>query len=94
MKRNKNLQILIEGHYNCADSRYKGQIVDTSMLLEYDDLSLERAKTVRDYLVRKGIKASRINTLGKRCSQMLFPHAENEREMEQNRRVEIKVLEY
>ena len=54
-------------------------------------LSTERAKTVYQYLLRNGIPAERMTYKGYRNNEMLFPHANTTREMEQNRRVEIRV---
>lgn len=55
-------------------------------------LSLQRAETVRDYLLKNGIASARIVCVGYKNTQMLFPHAATLQEQEQNRRVEIKVL--
>jgi len=57
-----------------------------------DRLSLRRARAVRDYLVRKGIDASRLSVSGKGERE---PVASNDTEdgRAQNRRVELKVVE-
>ncbi len=54
------------------------------------NLSQKRAESCRDYIVSKGIKASRISAKG---YGMTKPIAPNETEMgrEQNRRVEITI---
>lgn len=86
MKRNKNLKILIIGHSNGrAFETEKGIIKFTTA----------RAEKIRNYLVFKGIDPARIETIGKGDNEMLFqlPGASLE-EQEQNRRVEIMVLEY
>lgn len=56
------------------------------------DLSERRAKTVYDYLIKNGIPAERLEFKGYKNSEMLFPHASSMSDQEQNRRVEIKVL--
>lgn len=89
--KNKTLEILIEGHVNCAVPTRTTKREVT----KYDqDLSLQRAEAIRDFLVKKGIKAGRLSVVGKGCSEMLFPVTVDEDEMEKNRRVEIKVLEF
>ncbi len=83
MHRNKSLIIQIEGHTN-------------GCLQGVQVLSEQRAERIKGFLVSKGIKAERIKTLGKGCKEMLFPDWENasEAQQEQNRRVEVLVLEY
>ena len=82
MNKNRQLRILIEGHTNGC-----GPTIQV--------LSEQRAQTIKEYLVAKeGIDKERIETLGKGCSEMLFPETGTFAEQEQNRRVEIKVLEY
>lgn len=56
-------------------------------------LSLERAKTVEQYLLDNGIVADRMNAIGMANWEMLYPNALNEEQMSKNRRVEIKVVE-
>jgi len=88
MEKNKDLSILIEGHVNCAhDGKPFGAIGDM-------ELSQDRAKKIRDYLVRQKINSTRIETTGKGCNDMLFPKANTPGQEEANRRVEIKVLEF
>ncbi|HLP52498.1 MAG TPA: PorP/SprF family type IX secretion system membrane protein [Chitinophagales bacterium] len=81
LKNNKGMRIQILGHtdYKASD--------------EYNDwLSRSRAKTVYDYLTKKGIPGSRMVTIGmgKRA-----PIADNETEegRAKNRRVEVKIVE-
>jgi len=61
MKRNENLIIEIQGHICCLDSTE----VDAMDLDTFEnELSLNRAKAVYDYLVAHGIKASRMTYKG------------------------------
>lgn len=82
--KNPNLSIQIEGHTNGCMGKNESQI-----------LSEKRAMKIKEYLSRRGIKAERIKTVGKGCSEMLFPLNENTTpdQQEANRRVEILVLE-
>lgn len=55
-------------------------------------LSQKRAETVYAWLVQHGIPKERMTFKGYNNSQMLYPHATDAKEQEQNRRVEIKVI--
>ena len=86
MNKNSSLSIQIEGHTNgCSFGTVYAQ-----------KLSDQRAMKIKDFLVKKGIKAERIKTLGKGCKEMLFPADENItlEQQELNRRVEVLVLEF
>jgi outer membrane protein OmpA-like peptidoglycan-associated protein len=86
MRRNKKLVIQIEGHINGVSSGLPPHLEQ--------QLSEERAETVYKYLLRKGIEASRLSTIGRSKSQMLYPNPKNFNEQSANRRVEIKVLDF
>jgi outer membrane protein OmpA-like peptidoglycan-associated protein len=94
-------KIEIQGHVNAAgiiDYRLVDTVEYKEKLLSktdpwYHSLSEARAKAVFDYLVRNGISPVRLRHRGFGCSQMVYPLAKNEREMQMNRRVEILVLE-
>lgn len=81
MKRNKTLEILVEGHTNGCNS-------DVQILSE------RRALRVKKYLFDNKIDESRIHTIGKGCSEMLYPVTGTQEQQQLNRRVEILVLEY
>ncbi len=84
MKRNKKLVIRIEGHVNgYSNGKEHGY-----------QLSLDRAKTINDFLVKKGIDQNRISYIGKGASEMLYPETSVEELAQENRRIEIVVLEY
>jgi outer membrane protein OmpA-like peptidoglycan-associated protein len=55
------------------------------------DLSVQRAKTIYQYLVVNGVEASRLAYKGFGSSQRLYPDELNEKEQALNRRVEIKI---
>lgn len=84
MKKNKALNIHIIGHTNgCQGGHEKNQ-----------ELSESRAKITREYLIKKGISASRMTTEGRNCTEMLFPNTSSPRLQRLNRRIEISVTSY
>ena len=87
MKKNKHMRIMIEGHVNGA-----GATEAEKRSTEYQELSENRAKTVRLCLLNAGIAADRMQTIGYAATQMLFPKAVDEDEQKANRRVEIRVI--
>lgn len=86
MRKNKALEILIVGHVN-------GCVTESPIGIE--QLSRNRATTVKKFLETNSISGSRVTTDGKGCSEMLFPVTANTPEWQQvlNRRVEIFVVE-
>jgi outer membrane protein OmpA-like peptidoglycan-associated protein len=87
MQINPNLKVEIAGHIN-------GPGLDMDKEPEWRrSLSERRAKLVYDYLLKNGIPAERMTYKGYENKQMLFPKPKNEKEAEQNRRVEIRVVE-
>ena len=84
MRTNKSLTIRIDGHTNGCPGGVAGS----------QQLSMLRAKTVKKYLIDKGIEEGRITTKGFNCTQMLFPTTGTEEEQSLNRRVEILVTGY
>ena len=85
MMKNKKLVIQIEGHVN------KGIIKSKEDELFNQQLSEQRAKTIFNYLIKKGISKDRLSIVGLSASQMIFPKPLTEIEQEANRRVEIKI---
>jgi len=86
MQNNSTLKILIEGHTNGCPSG-----------IEYSQmLSENRAKTIKDFLIKNGINKQRLVSKGFNCSKMLYPNMETNSELEKmmNRRVEILVLDF
>lgn len=78
MLENPTLEISIEGHICC--SRY-----------DEEDLSGQRAKAIYDFLLKKGISEQRMTWKGYGRTRPLTEER-NEREMQMNRRVEIRVV--
>lgn len=86
MQINPQLTIEIGGHINGP-----GLVMEREPLWR-QTLSERRAKLVYDYLAEQGIPKERMRYKGYKNTQMLFPNPKNDRESEQNRRVEIRVL--
>lgn len=86
MQNNSTLKILIEGHTNGCP----GGIEYSQMLSE------QRAKTIKDFLIKNGVKKQRLVSKGFNCSKMLYPNMETNSDWEKmmNRRVEILVLDF
>jgi outer membrane protein OmpA-like peptidoglycan-associated protein len=85
---NQSIKISIEGHVCCV----KGDVGDA---LDYEtreiDLSSNRAKTVYNYLVKKGIDKERLSYRGFGATRRVAEEI-NETEADKNRRVEIRIL--
>lgn len=86
LKKNKTLRIKIIGHSNGRD------MMDEKGIIAF---TKGRANTIKNYLAIQGIDEKRIEIDGKGDHEMLFklPKA-NADEQEQNRRVEILVLDF
>jgi outer membrane protein OmpA-like peptidoglycan-associated protein len=79
MQRNPNLKIEIQGHLCCMPS-------------DKQDLSTQRAKAIKNFLLMKGIDENRVTYKGFGSSQPLFPIPEkDETQRAANRRVEIVI---
>jgi outer membrane protein OmpA-like peptidoglycan-associated protein len=83
LNENKNLKIEIQGHVNGPKAKNKKG---------FQQLSEVRAKAVLNFLIKKGIDGSRLNSAGYGNTKMIFPNATTEFKMQFNRRVEILVL--
>jgi outer membrane protein OmpA-like peptidoglycan-associated protein len=84
-----NLKIEIQGHICCERNLEDGYDIDTQTY----NLSLNRAKTVYNFLIQNGINANRLSYVG---FGRKYPIIENEFTAEDyttNRRVEIKIIE-
>ena len=87
MQDNPTMEIVIEGHICCLLDGGDGRDIDTRT----DDLSINRAKAVYNYLVQHGIDPRRMHYRGYGSSRKLVPER-TEEDMTTNRRVEIKVV--
>lgn len=80
MQNNPDLVIEIQGHICCIDKDYR-------------NLSTDRAKQIKRFLVYNGIQQHRVKTKGFGVSQPLYPIPEATPEQAaSNRRVEIEIL--
>jgi len=87
MQINDGIKIEIAGHINLPNQP------DVATTTWHYDLSLRRALLVYNYLLENGIPEDRISYKGYGNWEMRFPKTRSEKEMKQNRRVEIRVLE-
>ena len=87
--KSEDLKIEIQGHICCKGDSADGFDLDSNN----NKLSENRAKVVYDFLIKNGIEANRLNFVGFGHTQpKVFPELSPDDEQE-NRRVEIKVLE-
>lgn len=87
LKSNAKLRIQIQGHVNLPN----GSIHKHSEEY-YNKLSVDRAKAVYDYLIKRGIDRNRLEYKGFGYSQMIYPDATTKAQMEKNRRVEVRII--
>jgi len=84
LKDNPSVKVTIEGHTDSKGSDTYNQ-----------RLSERRAKAVKQYLVSRGIEASRLETIGKGESEPIADNSKNGRDNPEgramNRRAELKV---
>jgi outer membrane protein OmpA-like peptidoglycan-associated protein len=84
-----NLKISIEGHVCCIKDAIDAWDVDT-----YEQsLSVNRAKAIYHYLISRGIDSSRLKYAGFGRRRPVIENEQNEWDAEQNRRVEVRVIE-
>lgn len=89
MRNNPNLKIQIEGHICCVTDYPDATDAETGNL----DLSYQRAKFVRDYLVKNGIAPERLSYKGFGRKHPLVPFEATPEDAQRNRRVEIRILD-
>ncbi len=84
---NPQQRIEVGGHINVP-----GKTLD-ELTNKQMQLSIDRAKAVYDYLVKKGISKKRLAYKGYGNSEMIFPDPQSDVEKSRNRRVEVKILD-
>ncbi len=89
LEQNENLKVQIEGHVCCIVNFPDAYDMDNGD----DNLSVNRAKFIYDYLVKKGIDSDRLRYVGYGRSRPIIPVERTEEDANKNRRVEIRVLE-
>ena len=82
---NKKLVIQIVGHVN------KGTLNTAEDARINQLLSEQRAETIFNYLIKKGISKDRLSTIGLSSTKMIYPNPKTEIEQAANRRVELTV---
>lgn len=92
-----NTRILLEGHVNGkrvrrSDLKRAAEKSGGKFYKNAQELSLGRAKAVKNYLVKNGIDASRIETTGKGGDDPIYRNPKNKSQSEANRRIEIEIL--
>lgn len=80
LKLNPEVMITINGHVNGFRN-----VNDPN----YQTLSLNRAQTIKRFLVNYGIEETRMTCAGKGTSEMIYPNPRDENQAQRNRRVEI-----
>ena len=88
MKEHPGLRVEIQGHVCCVPETMDGRDIETKK----NDLSVQRAKYVYDYLAHRGIDTSRMSYRGFGASHKIYPQELDQVQMMRNRRVEIKIL--
>lgn len=82
-----NVCIEIKGHINLPNEP------DCEKDTRHYKLSVDRSQMVYDNMISKGIDSDRMLPRGYGNWEMLYPKATNEKYMEKNRRVEIKIID-
>lgn len=81
---NKTVKIAIIGHVNGPDNNRANRV--------YQKASVERAKSVHDYLVESGIDPKRLEVRGAGNTEMIYPDPITDWQNEANRRIEIEII--
>jgi outer membrane protein OmpA-like peptidoglycan-associated protein len=89
LKENPNLKISIEGHVCCIKDALDAWDIDT-----YEQtLSVNRARAIYNYLVSRGVDSTRLKYAGFGRRRPVVADEQTEQDAEQNRRVELRVIE-
>lgn len=87
MRDHPRLKIRLEGHICCCIYP-DGYLDNTPGWM----LSLDRARVVYQFLLQKGIAASRMQYKGLGHTRPIYNHERSEKEAQANRRVEVRIL--
>lgn len=88
LQQNKTIKIEIQGHVCCTQNGEDGMDLDTKEM----KLSENRAKSIYDFLIKKGIDTDRLSYKGFGRTQPKFPLELTPEEEQANRRVEIMII--
>jgi len=89
LMKHPKVKIQIEGHVCCPSEHSDGY----DFISKDYNLSVNRAKAVYDYLVEKGIDASRLKYIGMGTKAPLVKEEKTPADEDMNRRVEIRITE-
>ncbi|PLX07076.1 MAG: hypothetical protein C0596_13165 [Marinilabiliales bacterium] len=89
MENNPTLVIEIQGNICCQDDGLDGW----DRVNQNNNLSVNRAEAVYNYLIKNGIEAERMSYVGLGSSNKLYTEERNAFEEDHNRRVEIMIVE-
>lgn len=88
LKENPSLEVELQGHICCDYDNFDGQDFDTKTF----NLSYNRANSIKDFLVKNGISANRIKSVGfGHLNPIVYPEF-SEEDFSKNRRVEIVII--
>jgi outer membrane protein OmpA-like peptidoglycan-associated protein len=90
LKANPKTKIRIEGHVCCVPASAKDALDDDT---GREELSINRASVIRDYLIAHGIQADRLTYAGFGHTRPVIPIERTEDDANRNRRVEIRVVQ-
>jgi outer membrane protein OmpA-like peptidoglycan-associated protein len=86
MQKHPTLKIEIQGHICCQENGIEVYTQDGKAI------SVIRARAVYNYLIKNGIKSTRMTYKGYASTRKRYPLEQNEYERDMNRRVEILIL--
>lgn len=89
MAENPTLVIQIQGYVCCTPDNQDGLDID----LQTNDLSVQRAKAIYEHLIQRGIPAQRLAYKGFGGSKKIYRFENDEFERQENRRVELRILQ-
>lgn len=90
LKKHETIKVRIEGHICCGNwdrPKEDGYDLDTKT----QKLSLNRAKAVYEYLIKKGISPEQMSYIGFAFTNPLYSE-KNQWEKDQNKRVEVRIV--
>lgn len=90
LHKHSSLKIELQGHVCCAPNGQDGMDIDTKT----QNLSLNRAKNIYEYLISNNIDSNRLTYKGYARTRPLYPREKTEYQRKKNRRVEIKIIEW
>jgi outer membrane protein OmpA-like peptidoglycan-associated protein len=88
LQNNPTVVIEIQGYVCCTNPLEDGLDLD----LQTQDLSVQRAKAIYNFLIEKGIDAKRLRYQGFGGRRKIYPEELDEFQRSKNRRVEIKII--